>query len=442
MNTQGYLDWPFRPDHRSDEQEAQWWRTCYLPTATDHQLAGAAHWFVLAGPPGSGKSVALAAWLARRAESLLLQYPPELWPGSPKAWHPSDPTHLRQMLAVAGNYIAEVVQRDPALAEGLDRFQREFLRALLEQQGGARRYQRFVLGLPPPLRPVYQETKAEVDFFDDTNSLIGVQGIIQELVLLANALGRQRIVFLVDPVEPLGHAHLVGLGNLLGWLDLTDNPDLAVVVALREALLHDSPLLARARSRISLIYTHWTEAECRRVAACHMQQALPDAAADQPLSAYLTEEVIEMAGRMLVAEYGDANPSGWVLLAETVLFAVYRADTPLAAPIAAADFGALRKLFFTRHIKLRLDPAGHRVWRGARSLAIDDQPLRLLTLLHQRQRRVNWDDLELRELAGSPSNLYSIASRARKAIEPDPDDPVFLLNKRGIEGGYWLENCP
>src|SRR5690606_22651463 len=140
---------------------------------------------------------------------------------------------------------------------------------------------------------------------------------------------------------------------------------------------HDSALLARSRSRISLLYTEWTEAECRAVAARHLAKALPDAATDHPLAAYLTEETADLAGRMLAAEYGGANPSGWVLLVETALFAVHRADSPLAAPIDAANFDTLRKLFFSRHITLRLDPDGRRVWRGARPLDIDDQPLRL-----------------------------------------------------------------
>ena len=33
-----YLDWPFRPTVRSDEQEQLWWRVCYVSAAADRQL--------------------------------------------------------------------------------------------------------------------------------------------------------------------------------------------------------------------------------------------------------------------------------------------------------------------------------------------------------------------------------------------------------------------
>lgn len=442
MNVHGYLDWPFWPEQRSDEQTRQWWRVCYVPAAADRQLENLYHWFVLAGPPASGKSVALAKWAdAEAGDSLLLPYPPERWPGARTAWHPQDPSHLAQMLAVAAQAIAETLQLDPARAAGVAPFQREFLRALLERQGGARRYQRFVLSLPPELRDAYQSVPSDVDFFGGGDTLVAVQALIQELMLLVNALGYLRVVYVVDPPTPLGPAHLGPLGDLFGWLDLTDNPDFVVVAALRDDLLRGSATLARARSRVSLVYTDWTAAECHEVAARHLRQALPEAPADAPLERWLTPEFVARLDNLVAKECGQPNPAAWARLAETALYAIHRADAPLSAPLAAEDFPTLCQLYFSRHVTLRLDPERHGVWRGARLLPLEEKLLRFLQLLHRRKHMVNWDDPDLRQLASSKNNVHSIASRVRKVIEPDPEKPVFLQNKRGLDGGYWLEHC-
>jgi hypothetical protein len=74
---------------------------------------------------------------------------------------------------------------------------------------------------------------------------------------------------------------------------------------------------------------------------------------------------------------------------------------------------------------------------------LTDQSYRLLELLTLRGgKAINWyDDDDLQLLAGSPGNVHSIVSRTREAIEPTPDNWVYLKNKRGSDGGYWLENC-
>ena len=446
MSTSGYLDWPFWPERpRSDEQERQWWRDCYVEAPADRQLAGLFHWFVLAGPPGSGKSVALTAWQQAEArDALVLNYPPTLWPGAPTAWHPDDPSHLSQLLAVAAQTIAETIHDRRELAAGLDPFQREFLRALLEHQGGQRAYVNFVRGLSPDAQESYQNVPTTTDFFSNSHTRSGVQGLIQELALLVSALGYRRVVYVVDPdaKEPLGSGHLGQLGDLFGWLDLTSSPHLAVVATLRDDLLRDSDALARARSRVGLVYTDWTADECHKVATSHARRALPDAPADLSLDSLMTPATVTLGDRLIEKECGGPNPLAWVRLTETALYAIHRAPTRLAAPIAAADFPALRWLYFARHVELRLDAAAHGVWRNFRLLPVDEKPLRFLELLSHHDRPVNWwDSDDLRALAKTQNNVHSIASRARKAIEPDPDNPVYLLSRRGDDGGYWLERC-
>ena len=54
---------------------------------------------------------------------------------------------------------------------------------------------------------------------------------------------------------------------------------------------------------------------------------------------------------------------------------------------------------------------------------------------------VNWDDNDLRLLAVTKNNVHSIASRTRRVIEPVAGQEVYLCNRTGDDGGYWLENC-
>lgn len=444
MTTPDYLNWPFWPDRpRSDEQERQWWRDCYVRGAADRQLEGLFHWFVLAGPPGSGKSVALEAWKREEArDALVLDYPPSLWPGASTAWRPNDPSHIMQMLAVAADKIAQTIHAHPELAAGLDPFQREFLRALLERQGGQRAYVNFVRALPPDAQEGYLSVPTDGDYFSDSHTRSGLQALIQELALLVGALGYRRVVYVVDPdpKQPLGPAHLRQLGDLFGWLDLTDSPYLAVVAALRDDLLRDSDVLARARARVNLVYTDWTAAECHEVAARHARRALPDAPTDFSIYSLMTAESVTLADQLVHEECGEPNPLAWVWLADSALYAMHHAEKRLVAPIVAEEFPTLRWLYFARHVKLRLDAAVQGVWRNSRLLTVENQPWRFLELLSQHDGPVNWwNSAALQRLARTQNNVHSIASRTRKAIEPDPDNPVYLLSRRGEDGGYWLE---
>ena len=45
----------------------------------------------------------------------------------------------------------------------------------------------------------------------------------------------------------------------------------------------------------------------------------------------------------------------------------------------------------------------------------------------------------LRLLATSKGNVHSIASRTRRVIEPVAEFEVYLFNRKGYDGGYWLE---
>lgn len=436
--TAGYADWPFWPDKRSDEQQEWWWRDCHYETAADRQLQGVYHWFLLAGPPGSGKTVARWRWQRREhARSLCLDYPPGRWPGAPDAWFSDNRGHLPQMMAVAGQIIAEHLIASPERLGALDEFQREFLRALLEFMNGERHYRRFLSRLPRPLAEELRDV-APVDVFGG-QALRHVQEQIEELAGLARGLGFERVVYVVDPPTPLGPADAQGLAELFGWLDLADHPGLAVVAVVPQSLLEGSSVLARARGRASLVYTDWTMAECHIVAGRCLRQAAPDLPADA-LAALLPPDGLRELDALVAAEHHQPNPGVWVGLAETLLYLTRRDPEPMPVPLRPEDMPRLRATYYRRHVTLWLDPERRLVWRGATPLSIQDQPLNFLQTLLRLNRMVRSSDEALQHL-GESENIHSLASRARAVIEPVEEYETYLHLRRGRGGGYWLENC-
>jgi hypothetical protein len=81
------------------------------------------------------------------------------------------------------------------------------------------------------------------------------------------------------------------------------------------------------------------------------------------------------------------------------------------------------------------------VWRGPKFITLTDKLFEFTKLLHARQGRpIGSDDGELYSIIGNKKgNLHSLASRVRGRIEPFPEVPIYIQNKRG-EGGYWLEH--
>lgn len=269
---------------------------------------------------------------------------------------------------------------------------------------------------------------------------MGIHALTQELTLLAEALGYQRIVYMVDPDQPISLSNVGRLDDLFSLVSIVNSPQFLVVAVLRDDYMLESNVVAQFGSRLELVYTDWTADECHNVAVRHICQALPNTSADSSLSSLMTAECRTLADSFIKEECGRLNPAAWVSLAETMLFAAYHDRRQL--PLTAEDFPALRKLYFARHVRIRLDTDTHVVWRGPRPLHIDSQSWHFLQLLSRRHgNMVSSDDKELLNLAGSQTNVHSLASRARRAIEPDLSEPIFLFNRRGYSGGYWLEKC-
>lgn len=434
-------------------QEAeQWWSGCYVPPAAALLAAAHPYWTIITGGPGSGKSVALAAMSRQLATStFLIPYPTTRWPGGAYAWLKQADNHLEQMMAAASFALRDQFQQNPAQAANLPDLQKEFVRWLLQKVGGERAYHRWLQALPSEVAAAYDPIEYD-DLFPNPNDPLDVQGQIDELVCLARTLGWERVVFMVDVstqdiISPFAPRPLYvdkppsvldRLTTLFGWLELMQHPGLSLIAAVPQPLLYEGDVVQQARGRVTVYHLQWSMEQGEQIAARHIAQAL--ALPTLPsMNQYVTPTVLMEMSHLIASEYTHQAPSGWVALAETILYLAHRPASPLVLPLAMDQLPALKHAFYERHLHLRLDNEAHGVWRGPRFIPLDERPLELLNLLYQRRGRpINWDDEPLRQLALSKSNVHSIVSRTRKSIEPLTNQPVYLRNSRG-EGGYWLE---
>jgi hypothetical protein len=427
-----YEMWPFRAlGQRSIEETEQWWAHCYLPNVVEALLLDAPHWWIVAGGSGSGKSVALTAVTRREAgQSFVTPYPPHRWPGSAQAWLRDEPNHLAQMMASVSIEMRHFLGQRPEQLAKLTKLQREFVRWLLERAGGERTYRRWLHSLPPDVAEAYESVPQE-DLFSSSDDPLDVDGQIDELICLVQAFDLQRIVFTVDLNSQDAPHYQEQAADLFGWLNLMQHPGFVVVAAIPTPVLERGDILKRARGRVHVQQLKWSEAQCQEIANRHLRTAVDDPAIT--LGEFVDDAVLGKMTAVIQEEYGCSVPAGWVALAETVLYL-----SEQSGGIDGVD--AVVRQFYGRHFPLRLDLSAHGIWRGPNFMRLDDQPLSFLDLLCRRRGHpANWDDNDLRLLAGSKNNVHSIASRTRKTIEPVPTNPVYLLNKRG-EGGYWLEN--
>lgn len=434
-----YLTWPFHPPtHMTPEEREIWWEQCYLSTPADGVLAEMPAWTIITGAPGSGKSVTLAA-LARRESNhaFIIPYPLEKWPGSPQAWIKDNPSHLAQMMACAAfkvrDYLSQHHQSVPMLPE----WQQEFVRWLLEKTGGGRAYHRWLHGLPVDMRESWQGIEY-IDLFPSTSDALDIQGQIDELTTLAQTLGFQRVLFTIDVPYQEGYGCVQPLADLYRLLELAHHPRFTIVSAIPLPVLQQGDIVRLARGRVSVLHLEWTVEQGHMLAARYLSTAVTRDF-DVSLAEYAQPQLLASMSQVIANEYGQPTPAGWIGMVETLLYLAYQpGDRSL--PFTSDDLTEVKRVFYARHLPIKPDLDARGVWRGPRFIALDEQPLGFLNLLYRRQGNpANWDDEDVRFLAGSKGNVHTLAARIRKAIEPVPRHPIYLVNRRG-EGGYWLEN--
>lgn len=432
-----YQTWPFRPfEARSAEENACWWAECHVAAPLQVVLSSEPHWRVISGGAGSGKTTALLALEQAEAQtSLAVPYPPDRWPSGPRAWVPHG-NHLAQIMAAVSVAAREALARRSAQAAELTTLQKGFVRWLIEKYGGARAFQRWAEGLEPALAGQFQATVYE-DLYPTTTLPLDVHGQIDELAGVVGRLGYRRVLVLSDLNADSARAYRADLMALFGWLDMMHHPGLSVAAALPD----DADLLAdlkrNARGRVSFTFLSWDSEQIQPIVTRHLGAALQRPVA--PLTGVAADDLWKRLEQLLIAEYGRPVPAAWVGMLEVILERLSR-QPEAPRPLSMKHFEEIGHLFFARFVPLRLEPGVQGVWRGPRFINLTERVFEFVEILHRHSGQpVSSSDRELIALAGSKGNIHSLAARARRALEPFPEAPVYLFNSR-IDGGYWLEH--
>ena len=435
-----YASWPFRsPGALPPDEAARWWNECYHKSDVARTAAGWSHWRVILGGPGSGKSVLLAALETAElveGRSFVVRYPPSRWPGASHALV-KDGNHLAQIMAAIALRLRDYLGNLPAEVARLTAGQRTVLRWMMDDYLGRRAFERWADGLPDEAARPLQDIPSE-KLYTSTTQPLEVVGQIDEAVNLIRRLGFQRVVLSVDVDSREAQSQLSALGELFSWLELMQQPGLAMMAAVPRAAAEEVDLVARARGRVNFARLDWALDQVRAVTERCLQAALNDRSVR--LEQLATPDALTALGERLAAEYGEVSPQGWVWLTETLLYCGSRDSAGL--PLGADSADRLWRDLCARHFPLELI-AGRGVWRGPRFIAIDPQPLRFLDILWRSHEPINIDSPGMESVLGdarNPKNLmHTLARRLRQAIEPDPSRPIYLISDRG-EGGYWLDN--
>lgn len=425
--------WVFQShQERSLEENERWWRECYLPSPTDAALQSQPRWQVIVGNAGSGKTVALDALerQMRGHDALVLRYSPEYWPRGRRVLK-KDGNHLSQLMALTGFTIRHTPTITLDRIIELPRFQREFLRWLMDKFGGTRAYIRWIQTLGGNADDAQLNVPFE-DLYPTETEYLDVQGQIEDLIALVRRWGFSQILTLID-TDLITTAQLTELGELFDWLELWQHEGFTLVVAVTPTALDQGELVKRARGRASVVRLNWTLDQVRNLVNRHLALATDQQV--QSLEQLASPLLVHSLEEKLLAEYGSPTPKGWLALAQLLLDFALRSEIPLGDKFETE----IHYAFMARFMPLRLDKrSGHRgVWRGSHFIHLDDQPFRLVEMLAQHQGMPTPSE-ELKDVAGSLSNVHTLVRRVREAIEPNPSAPIYLKNRR--DEGYWLEN--
>ncbi|MFO3797058.1 MAG: helix-turn-helix domain-containing protein, partial [Anaerolineales bacterium] len=212
-----------------------------------------------------------------------------------------------------------------------------------------------------------------------------------------------------------------------GWRELMHHHGLKFVVTL-PPIIKWQEVQRLLRDRLPILELTESEEFIENVLSRHLNVASNGQV--QSLKQICTPALLHQLENLLKEEFGRAPLGGWLRLTNLVL----ELANDLSIPLKETAFEKLRHLYLARFCPLHPDPDPARlgIWRGYRWIELDRSLYDFLQLLARLGRPV--DHMVIHT---TKSNLHTLASRLRKAIEP-AGEHIYLKNTRGE--GYILEN--
>jgi len=268
--------------------------------------------------------------------------------------------------------------------------------------------------------------------------------VIAELIKALRAVGPQAVYILVNP-DDLGDTRYLSkdLEAFLSSLALFENPYFVYKIILPEHLTQAlKEPMAIDRRRIELRLLKWSPEDLTEIVVARIRLATGRAV--DGLGDVCKDDTLV---RWLIRTGGD-SPRGWLQSAAPLMVCYLRRRRALTVE----EWHDIRQ---DPPPALRFDAEHGTITIGWRRVELTDVPLVLFTHLYEnRDRGCSRESLyieaylpatepgkSLKKAKYTPKCdhlLDSAMSRLRKAIEPDPDAPLYILTVRGF--GYQLRN--
>lgn len=417
--------WPFVSlDNLPELLQQRWWAECFLSNQAYDILQNQPHWAVVTGEAGSGKTTLLRALKrVRETQDFVLEYT-AVWQTH---LHDSKSGIFSGIMALAAQELYYRFKDDPTLLTKIKPTQKEFFRWLIEKFITARSYLVFLDSLEPELYKLISDVSFR-DLYPTQTETLDVQGQISELVTLLGSLGYHDILVFLDMPSFASEAQLLDLVDFLGWLEPMHHKGFVVIAALSKTLFVDCKLEMQMKGRAKVIPIQLTEDQIGEIVTRCLSAATGNKVQD--LEQLVSKELLEKIEDMLCAEFDSITPGPLVKIVEIILS--LREKSKSTAILDVTSYELIRSIFFLQHLQLRLDLQSERngVWRGYRFIELETGPYDLLVRIFKSKVKT-WGG------TGGNEYLHTLASRLRKAIEPDPANPIYVKNRRGE--GYWLE---
>jgi hypothetical protein len=419
--------WPFRPHHTrtSDEQE-RWWRECYVPGSLDVLVDSWVGWNIITGPPGSGKSTLLQVFKrAHAGQSFIVDYHPASWE---RMGATGSANHLVRILKVASESLRHFFLEDPQKLAPLTSSHLEFLRWIIEKFNDPRAFIRWRDALPEQWRNILHQIEYS-DIYPTQTEMTDVDGQLEELVSLLRLVGLQRLILLIDLNLEDCRRYRDQLNELFSWLELIHHPGLQVVVALPNDMSQIEEMVGDVRGRIQFRTVKLSESFLDEMIAHAL--AASTQGAMHSLDQLYSPQLLKQVNDLVKLEYGLSVPGAWIRMIEVSLSLFHEQPRQLDE----VDFCGIQREYYHRFVPLQYDRARGEIYRGRLTLKLDMAPLEFFERVWQaRGHRLLSENLSYKS-----DYAHTLAKRVRDVIEPDPKNPIYLLNQKGE--GYWLENC-